>query len=561
MAYERVQKSIWQSSSQKKQSKIIPPAIDEQTQPDSLPKPLVNLSRLPSKEEREVIKRKIFGNWTEAQQIQAKTETSQRQSQSDTHTPQSKAEKLLKPFGGSTSAGRTIQRFMPTGVEQPAVDTALNTLLEADNNPKGIRAELIAKASTLAGLQAAVKTVMTTAVPLDNRVDLLNQVEKDVELLASLLTEATQVNGAGTPWLRLSRVLAANPTQPRTLAALTPLIAAQKEIDDKILRGKITHGALAANERPSAPKRNLIGGHSPEILNDPSYVIETNTLNPNNTSYIGFRKLLRSDAGAFATAVQNNMADNPVAAALAAAKIGNDATNAPALVNLVPAHLQDKNPAAFKRATDAFNAKVQVQANILTAVNAAYSQVARHAVAATAAAADAAAHPDIASDVKPFIDAMSDLFASANAVLKNANQIDPAVASRGVAALNAAIANFESTGPVLSAKKNSTIAPNSWTDDRVLRAGDQTAQVSPTLIRQDNTNNNPVDGSSVETKHQAVIDGIVWVVMKADVTFHQGPPPTFTGGRIISSYPTTDTVIPSDAVHPNKDADRFSTVP
>ncbi len=74
MAKEQVQKFGWQSSSQKKQSKIVPPPIDDLTQADSLPLPKVKMSGLPSKEEREAIKRKIFGNWTEAEPIQAKTE-------------------------------------------------------------------------------------------------------------------------------------------------------------------------------------------------------------------------------------------------------------------------------------------------------------------------------------------------------------------------------------------------------------------------------------------------------------------------------------------------------
>lgn len=61
MTYERrVQKSFGQSSSQKKHSPIVPPLIEQQIQPDSQPLPKVNLSKVPSKEKRDAIRRKIF---------------------------------------------------------------------------------------------------------------------------------------------------------------------------------------------------------------------------------------------------------------------------------------------------------------------------------------------------------------------------------------------------------------------------------------------------------------------------------------------------------------------
>ncbi len=60
MAYEHVHKSFGQSSLKKKHTPIVPPLIEQQTPADSHLSPLVKLSKIPSKEEREAIKRKIF---------------------------------------------------------------------------------------------------------------------------------------------------------------------------------------------------------------------------------------------------------------------------------------------------------------------------------------------------------------------------------------------------------------------------------------------------------------------------------------------------------------------
>ncbi len=85
MAYERVQKSFGQSSNKKKHTPIVPPLIDHPTQADSQLSPKVKLSRIPSKEEREAIKRKIFGQMTEEDRIQAQTQTSPQSTLKSSH--------------------------------------------------------------------------------------------------------------------------------------------------------------------------------------------------------------------------------------------------------------------------------------------------------------------------------------------------------------------------------------------------------------------------------------------------------------------------------------------
>ena len=74
MAYERVQKTLGQSSSKKKHTPIVPPLIEQQTPADSQLSPLVKPSRIPSKEEREAIKRKIFDSISRSGENQAMRE-------------------------------------------------------------------------------------------------------------------------------------------------------------------------------------------------------------------------------------------------------------------------------------------------------------------------------------------------------------------------------------------------------------------------------------------------------------------------------------------------------
>ncbi|KAA3659663.1 MAG: hypothetical protein DWQ04_21645 [Chloroflexi bacterium] len=117
---------------------------------------------------------------------------------------------------------------------------------------------------------------------------------------------------------------------------------------------------------------------------------------------------------------------------------------------------------------------------------------------------------------------------------------------------------------MLSAAKNSTLAPAGMSEDAILQAGDQTAAVPATLIRDRPNNNNPPNGTQIETKHQLIINNVVWIAIKENVTFNRPPPPAapvLTNGQLSSSYPTNMNVIPPDPVHPAQDAEGFSTIP
>lgn len=254
--------------------------------------------------------------------------------------------------------------------------------------------------------------------------------------------------------------------------------------------------------------------------------------------------------------------DDPVAQCTTAGGIaGTAAAAAAAPVNPVPPSLAVSNPAGFAKATAAFNAKLARFNDAQAAAAAALVQLLLHAGTVRGVAGAAAASPTSGGAVKPFIDSMSDLLASMNALVVATTAVDPGAGAVAQAALTAIRDRFESRGPALSVKKNSTLAPAGMTDDDVLRAGDQTAATPATLIRDDATDNAPADGAQIDTKHQLLINNVVWVVMKSNVTFHTGHPPTLTGGTVISSYPTSLTAVPADPVHPAKDTDRFSTIP
>lgn len=448
--------------------------------------------------------------------------------------------------GGVDPLGRSIQRFAPNQDEQDEVTAQLDKLLGPHADPVGIRAQITSAATSLIELRNAVTAVVDdAAVPQGDRVGLLNQFGNNVGELAKMLAEATLASGAGTPAVRLTRVLAATPANiPRTVAGLRPAITAQKAIDEKILRGS---GGEIVGE-PSGDDRTLIGGHSPRILSDLGFeIVKTEDLG-NDMRRSTFYKLLRSDGGAMATAIRTkapgNLVDS-VRTIVEELKIAIDSVPPPPFANMPEAR-----QAKERKWEEGRRSKFLM--TYLIAINRVNPQK---------EAKSAAANPTQAPSVRPFTEVMQDMFSNAKSASAAAKVIDQGIGAAAEVALKQAETAFKSTGPVISTKKSfSTLAPLTWTEDDILRAGDQTAQVPPRLIRHDKWSNDPPSGTDVQTKHHAIIRGIVWVVIKDDVRFEWDGvnTPTFTGGRVSASFPLGAINIPPDPVLPNKDTDSFT---
>lgn len=114
MAYKRVQKSFGQSSSPKKQSPIVPPLNEQQTQSDSPSSSQVNLSRIPGKEECDVVRRSLFEQWANAPQKRDSTNTSHQ----DWHPP------FGQHFGGANKTEDRKIRMEPSEERYSLVVTA-----------------------------------------------------------------------------------------------------------------------------------------------------------------------------------------------------------------------------------------------------------------------------------------------------------------------------------------------------------------------------------------------------------------------------------------------------
>lgn len=437
------------------------------------------------------------------------------------------------------SLNQPIQKFVPdaTTNEPALVTTALDTLLGNGNDPGGARAAITTNAADLARLQAAVNTIIVTAaVPLGDVPAFLTDFGNDVELLAGRLTQATLASGAGTPGLRLRRVIDENPLTPRTAVDLDPLINDKKNIDEKILRGRVNG-------------RDLIGGHSQGITNNPDYAISNTVNNPNGTDYVSFRKLLRADTAGFANAVNTGAGGNIVASINTLI----DNCNAVRLIPLpmfnpkMPAHIIAQKTTTHTNGVLGINAAVPAAQNDTVAI--------QHAApAAAAGVANATAQAPFFDAVMATIAHMLQLFTHTEAT---ETIVGGNVGSTSRAAFNTLIDNFINTGPSLSANKNSTFAPAGMTDDQILQAGDQTAAVPATLIRDRPNHNIPVDNTRIETMHQLVIGNVVWVATKDNVLYRSGPPPSLTGGTVTSAFPTQQTVIPPDPAPGAANGDGF----
>ncbi|NQY08817.1 MAG: hypothetical protein HRT71_04785 [Flavobacteriales bacterium] len=173
-----------------------------------------------------------------------------------------------------------------------------------DLNPAGIREKMTLKVADLATLQNAVSNIVAKAVLTANRVALLNEVGEDIDLLSKLLNEVSLASMAGIPTLRLMRVFAAN-IGVRDLASLKASIAAQK----KILRGEISGGS------------DVIGAHSPQMVNHSVFFIIANSNKGNNVQYVDFKKLIRPDT-TFASDITKSVANNMLSKIDVATKVG-----------------------------------------------------------------------------------------------------------------------------------------------------------------------------------------------------------------------------------------------
>lgn len=434
----------------------------------------------------------------------------------------------------------------------------LDLLLGQGNNPGGIRGDLINNTLVYATFNAAV-TAIVAAVPLASRVGLLTQLGNDAVLLQNLLIDCTAPTGAGSAALRLERVLTATPTVARTRGALAPHIAAQIQIDEKILRGDITGGVPALGAVPTAANRNLIGGHSQAITADTSYVISHTVHNvATPTDYISFRKLVRSDVNGFAADVHNAVPGNILSIINPQLAVATGIGGAP------PAFIAGP-PVGTITAWTASRLPHIVTTNAEAALAAAQ-------IGLVGPAATAAVNAGIGNAVgmAPFIDAVVELYThtrnalTAAIAVQNHTGANTAAAARII--LDAAILAWQRNGPVLSANKNSTFAPPGWTDDDVIRAGDLAAAVPATLVRHNPPANNPPNGANVDSKHHRLTNdpgtgrNFVWVVIKSNATYNAGPPRAIIGGNVISSYPTDDAAIPAAPAPGAMDGDRFSAI-
>jgi hypothetical protein len=169
-------------------------------------------------------------------------------------------------------------------------------------------------------------------------------------------------------------------------------------------------------------------------------------------------------------------------------------------------------------------------------------------------------HAD-ASAVKPFYDAVVDLLSKALVAIRTARGAAPnsAVLDTHETNVNAAMTSFMTQGPVISAKKpTSTLAPGTMTEDEILEMGHETAKEPVKLIKHsDKPNKRPADGALVRTKHVKLVNGIVWVAIKENVTFREGTPPGWEGGKLAAGYPTGDSAIPADPAMGTADVEGY----
>jgi hypothetical protein len=452
------------------------------------------------------------------------------------------------------TAVRTVPGLTPLITAKAALDTLLGV-----GHPA--RPGVLTAASSVAALQAAVASIAVLAPNAGDRTALANEVQ-DAELLDQLLQLANHPD-FGSAGLRLRSVLAENPAAARTVATLTPLIAAKKNLDHKILRGRLTT-PLPDGVAPGTGHRDVIGGHSRRVTDTPqTFALARNVPNANTTSYASFRLVARGDAGGTAANVAANGPGNVIAAFQARVAAGIVWLNAP------PAF----TPNFTANAPVPLQTAATLQRNgALAAGLLAIGQFNGHVLAAQAAANALAVSgdPQHATLTAAFVDAVEDARASAVAILTATQTLLTTPGLAGVTApdrmaltqarqgVAADFLAFETAGPVMSNLKNSTLGPAGMSEDDILALTDVVAATPATLFRHHPSGNAPTDGALVSTKHQLLHQGILWIATKDNVTYSNAPALALAGGSVSSSYPTQHVAVPPDPMSPAVDADGFT---
>jgi hypothetical protein len=456
----------------------------------------------------------------------------------------------------ATPAGSPLLRRIvldPSDAAGLATVTAvLDTVLGPGVDPGGLRARLIAAASAVEALRSAATDIVRDCADPAMRIPLLESV-RDVEVLRDLLVTCGHPGRVGDAAHRLARVLDLEPAAPRTVAGLSGAIEESLRIDEKILRGRPTQ--LAPGTVAAGDNRAIIGGHSATIPTDPNYDVTLNAAAPNGTRVATFYRLLRNDGGAIARLVVQGGKNTVVDVAMELVQEANDllsGESAPQKPDNFDG-LPPKGKEAFTKRETAYNEATRL-------VNDQHAQIVTLQAEVVTYAAKASADPPNARDVRAFVDGVDDLVQKALAIAKVAGtvgRIKKGLESR-VTALNAAQQYFAQHGPAVSTKKISTLPPDTWSDEKVLATGVSVSR-QPTRLFARNTKpsgTRPADGELVRTKHQAVVEGIVWVAIKDDVRFTDADS-SFSGGKISSSFPTGQENLPPDPADGHADGDGF----
>jgi hypothetical protein len=463
---------------------------------------------------------------------------------------QAKADGALTQVVSMPSALRPVQRAVPADAAETALaDTALDTLLGVGHAARGA---VLAAASTIGALQAAVASIAVLAPDAGDRTAIANEVQ-DAELLDQLVQLADQP-GFGTAGRRLRSVLAENAAAARTVLGLTPLIAAKKNLDRKVLEGAqsldpFVPATLAPGQVATGAGLGLVGGHSDHVLDPATFHAEPTGVAANGARDFSIRKVLRGDAGGYAAAVHAN-APNNVLARIVAGEAG-----ARVVAGAVAPVVRPPNYAGLPDVARGFwDARVGHYTTNVAAIGLANAPVAALVLAVGAAAtAYATAAPATAAELAAFVDAVRALMTQVDVVIAATRQVANAAtvnAAPPVAAYATARQDFLTQGPAMSIAKDSTVPPVAWSDDEVLAAGHQAIQQPARWVETAWTLAAPLPNNTMtQTLHQAVVPhaggaAVVWNAVKDGVTYTT-PPSAYAGGNVLGFWPTVDSALPA----------------